>query len=499
MLQLKSLLDKEMRFSRSSSGYLLVVLVGIFLLGSFLRTVGLGSSSFWLDEIHSYERASQQSCQAMYRILLHKNHAPLYAFLLHYWIKLGSSEFVLRFFTVILGVINIAVTYALGRKLAGSWQGILGAFLLAVSPLHLYYSREARMYVLAALLVTLSLYFLYKSIYCDAWNPWVGYVVCTTLGLYTHYYSGFTFIAIGLFLTIRAVINRNWHLLGFLALANISVGVLFAPWLPTFWSQLQSNPLPWISRPDWEFLHRTFTRFFLHHAVLGVAYPVFSWALVSVLVVPFIVLAIRRLKSLSLHFDSYLFAAVCSTGPIILAIGTSLFIKPVIFDRYFVLTAPVACILLAQSIVQISQFRWSYFVTFTLLVGILISTCGVVTIQWKEDWKSATSRVKNHSAPHDIVIFGTEMHRVPFNYYYLGRNALPQYALPTDWQSRYKVEQKLDSMEFDRLWMVRTKRFNGSDKVADFVVSKYGDQLLSCWDFGGRYQADVCLYARKTE
>jgi len=487
-----------MRLPRLDCRYLLVGMVSILLLGLSLRTVHLGSSSFWLDEVHSYERASQRSWQAMYEILRRKNHAPLYALLLHHWLEIGTSEFVLRYLTVLLGVMTIAITYALGRELGTQLEAVLSGFIVAASPLHVYYSREARMYVLAGLLVTSSLYCLHKVTRSERARYWHGYVLCATLSLYTHYYSALTFIVTGAFVVTKTVIESDWRLLRCLIIAHVSVTLLFAPWLPTFLFQLLHNdPLPWLSRPTWGFLHRTIARFYIHDTVLGVAYPAFAWALVLVLAFPLLSLVNeKRRLPLEPRRDS-LFTALCAIGPVTLAVGISLVIKPIFFDRYFVLTAPIASIFLAQGVVRSVQFRWPIPVVCFVAVGILVSTHGVTTTQWKEDWRTAALVVRQDLGPQDILVFGTGMHIPPFNHYYDGHQALGQYGLPTDWDDRHEAVETLDQAAFGRFWTVRTERFNGCDRVLDYVVSRYADRLVSCSSFGGWYAADVCLYTRR--
>ncbi len=473
------------------------ILVTVLFIAFFLRTAQLGSVSFWLDEVHSLERASQQSWQAMYGILLRKNHAPLYALLLHHWIKLGDSEFVARFLSATLGVINVAATYSLGRELGSEQKGLVGAALLGLSPLHVYYSQEARMYVLAALLVTLSLYCLHRATRRGTRPYWAGYVLFSALSLYTHYYSAFTLLSAGMLVATIATIERKWNSLFVLAVVHLCVALLFAPWLPTFLVQVQSNPLPWLSRPSWEFLHRNITKLFIHHEVLGAAYPVSAAALVAIMAVPHTLDAKRKLRSPAPRAGGTLFAAVCTLGPIAMAVSASLLVKPIVFDRYFVLTAPIASVFLAASIVKAARFHWLSPLVSFLLAGVLVSAYGVVSVQWKENWEAAALCVKKSVEPGDSIVFGTDMHVPPFNHYYDGDDTLQQYALPTDWMRISDIEESLDNAVFTRFWMVQTERFNGNERIADHVIARYADECLSCCTFGGRYRAEVCLYSRR--
>jgi len=83
---------------------------------------------------------------------------PLSYLLLHAWIQLfGDDEPVVRSLSVLFGVLAVPLIYGvawqlLRRRLAG----LLAALLLAVSPLHIWYGQETRMYALLTFLCLLS-------------------------------------------------------------------------------------------------------------------------------------------------------------------------------------------------------------------------------------------------------------------------------------------------------------------------------------------------------
>ncbi len=130
--------------------YLLLVL--ILLLASFLRFYRLDAQSLWNDEGTSVAVAGRDLA-TIARDAAGDIHPPLYYWLLHGWLRLtGDSEFAVRAFSALLGVLLVALTYALGRLLTGRWAGLAAAFLAAINPFQVYYSQEARMYMLLAAL-----------------------------------------------------------------------------------------------------------------------------------------------------------------------------------------------------------------------------------------------------------------------------------------------------------------------------------------------------------
>jgi outer membrane biosynthesis protein TonB len=86
-------------------------------------------------------------------------HPPLYYALLHGWMRLvGDSEFAVRTLSALFGTLTVPVIYRLARRIAGKTAGLLAALILAVSPFHVRFAQEARMYTLLALEAALALY-----------------------------------------------------------------------------------------------------------------------------------------------------------------------------------------------------------------------------------------------------------------------------------------------------------------------------------------------------
>ena len=99
-------------------------------------------------------------------------HPPLYFWLLHVWLRLaGISEFAIRALSVFLGLLTIAVVHSLTlhlsrRKLAAA----LAVLLITLSPFHIAWSQDARMYPLVTMFAGLVLYTYIK----DTLRKWGG-------------------------------------------------------------------------------------------------------------------------------------------------------------------------------------------------------------------------------------------------------------------------------------------------------------------------------------
>jgi len=128
------------------------LLLLLILLGFALRVLRLDLQPLWWDEGYSVWFATHSVSQ-MAGLTAQDIHPPLYYALLHGWIGLwGAGPVALRLFSAWVGVLAIPAIYLAGRRLLGPRPAVLAALLLAINPLHIFYSQEVRMYGLVALL-----------------------------------------------------------------------------------------------------------------------------------------------------------------------------------------------------------------------------------------------------------------------------------------------------------------------------------------------------------
>lgn len=181
-------------------------LVAFILLGAALRLYQLDAKSLWYDELGTalYTAAHNSPLDVVRQPLeVPVIPAPPLYFLSTYVLRqVSETEFVLRLPSVFYGVLAIAATYVLGKALIGQREGLIGAFLLTISTFHIRYSQEARYYALLMLLAILSLYFLHRGLRRNGLPSWVGYVVSSTLALYTHLFALLFLLAEGIYAVI---------------------------------------------------------------------------------------------------------------------------------------------------------------------------------------------------------------------------------------------------------------------------------------------------------
>jgi mannosyltransferase len=167
---------------RRWSGLLLVVLA----VAAALRVFHLGHQSLWIDEARTVE-AMKVPLAELPRTLAPRNHGlPLFYALTRVPVTLaGSGEASLRSVSAVAGALAVFPIYALGARLLTPGAGLAAAGLLAISPLHVWYSQEARPYALLVLLAAWSTACLAAA--AEGSRSWLWYAVSLTLALYTHF------------------------------------------------------------------------------------------------------------------------------------------------------------------------------------------------------------------------------------------------------------------------------------------------------------------------
>ena len=223
---------RDVRNSRLSQTLGLGLLVIVLLISFGLRVHRLGDKSVWWDEGYSTWLA-RQSFVEIAQGTSRDTHPPLYFWLLHLWREGSSdSEFGLRFLSASVGLLTVVVTYCLGRAVGNRLIGLLAALLVGISPFHIWWSQEVRMYAPAALLAALTLWAALRVWDRGRLVDWVLYVFFATAGLYTLYLNVLVLVIINL--AWLWVFWRADHRLAVLVRwfsAQMVIVLLFAPWL----------------------------------------------------------------------------------------------------------------------------------------------------------------------------------------------------------------------------------------------------------------------------
>ncbi len=207
--------------------------LGLTLLAAVLRFWNLGGPSLWFDEALNVQDAGHPF-SAIHRVVLAS--PPLFHYVIRgFLLVFGRDDFWLRVPSALFGTLTIPLAYLLFRRWFGAPAALWTALLWALSPFHIVYSQELRMYSLVALEALAMLYLWDRVIQTDRPRDWVAFVLVSLFGLYTHNWFLFYAAVLGMgWLCIRL---RDRQPVKYGLIAFVAMALLWLPWLPLLIAQ----------------------------------------------------------------------------------------------------------------------------------------------------------------------------------------------------------------------------------------------------------------------
>jgi 4-amino-4-deoxy-L-arabinose transferase-like glycosyltransferase len=219
------------------------IVAGLTVVAAALRFATLGVQSYHHDEIVTASRILRDGFwHAMEAVGFSESAPPLYYALAWIWTQVtGTGEVGLRSISALAGVATVPVAFLLGAELSDRRAGIAAAALVAVNPMLLWYSQEARAYALFVLLTALSLLYFVRALDRGRRRDFIAWGIASALALATHYFAAFPIAAEAIWLLRRrgretapglAIIAGAGLLLAPLAIHQMSSG--HAEWIGSF-------------------------------------------------------------------------------------------------------------------------------------------------------------------------------------------------------------------------------------------------------------------------
>ncbi len=371
---------------------LLAAIVGV---AAFLRFDALGEPSYWLDEILHQELTTRAGEQVWWRWItsLHDEHGSLY-YLTQLATRLfGTSEAAGRSAAALFGVATIPLVWFASKSTRAA------AILLAVSPLHVYYSREARGYALLMFLTAALVLVLLRAKWFSA--------LCAILVamLYTAAVAAPVVASAFIVAVLCALRTRErwyWRAAAASAVTLVLFRVVYAanPVEDAAWPGF-----PGLSSDFFDPLLRTFTVSALGMSVGGrVAVAMLIFAIVGAVVIA------RRQPTEAIVLIGM------TVLPLVIAIA-SLRVFDHFFAARYVTPALIGFVLLAAvGISAIVRREWLA----VLVAGVIASQTWAAARNdsfQKLDWRQIALTIWNHSKPGDLVIAAEPWSEVSLRYY----------------------------------------------------------------------------------
>jgi mannosyltransferase len=171
------------------------VVVALTVLAAVLRLTTLSGQSFWLDEGYTERLLHMPFGQMIPTVPKTESTPYLYYGVAWVWTHVfGFGEYGVRSLSALAGVATVPVVYLAARWLAGRRAAAIAGLLVAVSPVMVWFSQEARSYALATLLSGLTVLCVvgYERSRRSRWLA--GWAACAALGLATHYFVAFVLL-----------------------------------------------------------------------------------------------------------------------------------------------------------------------------------------------------------------------------------------------------------------------------------------------------------------
>ena len=223
--------------SSPAEAWLLAGLVGI---GAWLRFATLGSQSYWFDEAQAAHELHLSFGSMLSSMVGHETNPPLYFVLGWVWARVfGTGEIGLRSLSALAGTAVIPIAYLCGRELVSRRAGLVAAGLTALSPFMIWYSQEAREYMLLAAMCGCSLLYFARAWREPSTRNVVLWGLFSSLAVLTHFFAGFLVAPEALWL-LYMIRNRA------IALAVGAVAVVQAALSPLLFTHASSSLLGFI-------------------------------------------------------------------------------------------------------------------------------------------------------------------------------------------------------------------------------------------------------------
>ena len=453
-----------------------MVLLAILLLGYGLRLYRLGDQNIWWDEGHAVWTA-RHSMREVTNITAHDVHPPLYLWMLHAWIRIaGESEFALRYLSLIGGLLTVSLTYVVARRVTGRRPALLATLLIAAARFHIWWSQETRMYIWAAFLTLLSLYFFTRL--RQHGLAWWAYVVSSAAAIYTLYLSVLVLVLENVFVAITVWRKpQRRRFLSRWTTAQAMIVLAYIPWLYLALSYSRTGAA------DSQFPFGLVWQLYGTVLVTGISTNLEQYTLLVTAFVPLVLVGLgfylfdrhqpQRYGFAGREMGLFLLLSLFLPPLMVYALSVprGMFYSPKPEARYLLLFAPTFYILVAGTLANLWEFkRWGRVVTViaTLLVlGTFVSMLPSYYVgrYLRDDYQTAMATLEAYAQPDDAVLLVSGDRYPVFLYYYQQHFAeggptiylLPRYGDPMS-EGNVDIELEPLAAQYDRLWLASFER-----------------------------------------
>jgi len=326
------------------------------------------NQSLWGDEAFSAVLSMKPVTQII-SIIMKDTSPPLFNLTEHFWFKIfGNGEVAIRALVFLYFLIAVFFVYKIGEHLYDRKTGLLAAALTFLNPFIFVYGFEGRMYSLLIATVTASMYFFISK-------KWLGYIIATTLALYSHHFAIFAVFVQGLCFLKELFWGEKKTAFSILK-CFVAIAVLYSPWLYPLYKQVTMFKEGfWLGKPTlkdlWELL-------------------------LKYLNVALILLILRKWNK---NLEKSALIIIWFLVPILATFLISQKFQSIFFDRYLLYTIPAGMLLAASE-----RRIFSKFIIFIVMVLFLSTDIFYFTHPTKSPFRELSEYVKEVKKGDDYLI-----------------------------------------------------------------------------------------------
>lgn len=402
-------------------------LVLIFLLGFLILSYQLDKVALWADEGWTIGATNASNPVVTVRDWVDIDvHPPLFFIGLDIWrIFTGDSIFELRYFSVMVSMIGIAIAFRLGKSLYNTRTGLFTALFYALHDLIKVLTQEVRHYSGQMMFSTLTVWMYWRFWKRPTRARGIAFVLAGTALIYTHYWGGFVLLG----LAIHALITRRKQIKPFI-FAYLAIGLLYLPWIPVLIQQIT------LERPGG-----------LPHALPNnsTVYAVLTFQLLGIPELLWVVLCVvGAIGIFTVNFDSVgdiwrkwkpTPATLLPLPILILTPALSILLNnfyPTLSFRSLAVIVPLALVLAAHGLARFRVPEQTALVAFIILFS--LSKTGSTPLQ-RAPWQDIGNFMTDHATQSDVIFLELDTDVDPMAYY------LSQAGNPTDYIFSERVRE----------------------------------------------------------
>jgi mannosyltransferase len=430
-------------------------------IAAVLRFPGLMDQSLWVDELYSVDMLSWPVSVILY---VQDGHPPGFALLHLVVAQIVDADVAGRLIAAVAGVAAVGLLVRLAAELWDVRTGLVAGYLLAVSPLHVWYSQEGRSYAVVVLIGVGASLALIRAVRRPSGGAWIAFALWSVAGLFTHYLYAALLVAQGVYLALVGGQGRLLLALG----AAVVVGLACLPVLGPEATQFVGDQrgFEWLALPYTAF---TFLVGFglgpsveeLHrNRGLDAIWP--YWPAIEVVAGVALAATFAAPRAIAKAGPWSRYVLLWLLVPIVFVFGGSWARDGAFNVRYVIVALPALMLLLALVLTDGGTFR--LVVGLTVATGLALTSIAIDRFDprhQREDVRAAAEFLDHNAAAGDRILVSARYMDSALGHYYRGPvTPVPLSAQPM-W-SAADVARTFDDVRASsqRTWLVLSREWD---------------------------------------